>query len=105
MIEPNSRGALDNFHIRERGAIDAAATAAMRASFDLLIMTLFSRLAANKDLPPSALQANLDSQRLNAVPTAHFHQHLRALFRCGRAISSAAGARRAAEPITSFREA
>jgi hypothetical protein len=31
-----------------------------------------------------ALQANLDSQRLNAVPTAHFHQHQRALFRCGR---------------------
>jgi len=30
-----------------------------------------------------ALQANLDSQRLNAVPTAHFHQHQRALFRCG----------------------
>jgi hypothetical protein len=68
MIEPNSRGALDNFHTRERGAIDAAATAAMRASFDLLIMTLLlmgskQRLAAIVDL-----QANLESQRLTPCP-------------------------------------
>ena len=31
-----------------------------------------------------ALQANVDSQRLNAVLTAHFHQHQRALALCVR---------------------
>jgi hypothetical protein len=88
------------------GAIDAAATAAMRASFDLLIMTPLLIGSEQRLAAIVALQANLDSQRLNTVPTAHFHQHQRALFQLrARATSSAAGAWRAAEPITSFREA
>jgi hypothetical protein len=66
------------------GAIDAAATAAMRASFDLLIMTPLLIGSKQRLAAIVALQGNLDSQRLNTVPTAHFHQHQRALFRCGR---------------------
>jgi hypothetical protein len=53
------------------------------ASFDLLIMTLLLIGSKERLAAIVALQANLDNQRLNAAPTAHFHQHRRALFRRG----------------------